>query len=97
MVLNYLKTQCDQVMGCRYTLVRLQDGYKEKVYPENKLTCPPQINNTSQSSSSLKTTTTTTRDENREVKQQSDHYLKRLNRASHKISKPIQKTPTSPT
>ncbi|KAK9142419.1 hypothetical protein Syun_011819 [Stephania yunnanensis] len=23
-------------MGCHYTLVRLQDGYKEKVYPENK-------------------------------------------------------------
>ncbi|KAK9095313.1 hypothetical protein Scep_026782 [Stephania cephalantha] len=37
MVLNYLKTQCDQVMGCHYTLVRLQDGYKEKVYPENKV------------------------------------------------------------
>ncbi|KAK9108276.1 hypothetical protein Syun_024287 [Stephania yunnanensis] len=27
----------EEWMGCHYTLVRLQDGYKEKVYPENKV------------------------------------------------------------
>ncbi|KAK9121002.1 hypothetical protein Syun_018619 [Stephania yunnanensis] len=72
--------------------------YKEKVYPKNK-TCPPQINNTSQSSSSLNNNNNNNNnrdDENREVKQQSDHYLKQLNRASHKISKPIRRPPPPP-
>ncbi|KAK9163920.1 hypothetical protein Syun_004822 [Stephania yunnanensis] len=52
-------------------------------------------NNTSQSSPSLNNNNNRD-DENREVKQQSDHYLKQLNRASHKISKPIRRPPPPP-
>ncbi|KAK9165752.1 hypothetical protein Scep_000943 [Stephania cephalantha] len=55
-------------------------------------------NNTSQSSSSLNNNNNNNNrdDENRDVKQQSDHYLKQLNRASHKISKPIRRPPPPP-
>ncbi|KAK9098900.1 hypothetical protein Syun_025945 [Stephania yunnanensis] len=93
------KTIVDEPASCLTGLKQLVNYPEPNTwsdeYPKNK-TCPPQINNTSQSSSSLNNNNNNNRDENREVKQQSDHYLKQLNRASHKISKPIRRPPPPP-
>ncbi|KAK9143402.1 hypothetical protein Syun_012802 [Stephania yunnanensis] len=54
-------------------------------------------NNTSQSSSSLNNNNNNRDDEKREVKQQSDQYLKQLNRGISHDFQADPKTPTSPT